>query len=796
MMLLRLIILLISTSLIFFGWDNLFAATTFTPAPTILMTWATASARFDVAEVLVSIFWSTGTELQPKFESNTGNFKWVFYLSGSIGWVTFNSGSDYQVTLNCGTQDLTWLTTACHLTGTWWSEIVGDVDFSHVDYIPSLGELSGSVVTFAGDISLSGIYLPLRKSEFNEDISSLVASPNISLSVSWATKYGNNSWWITYSPKLATESVVKSWDLNWVFSWDFTFAGGYTITITDPSGSTTSHDAVVLPNILSTTFDTSPNFIHTFCSAAKHPNKCPDGSDLSATTIVNSGSNIVADGVSYYDVTIKPRDTYGNRVNTGGISISYTGTVSSVQIPSDASSAYDTYANFHDALIFSWETFTPDLNGKWETSLITLLWQDIFYNIASVAPTDGTDNILKLNQVQYTRLSGSSSITDPTGITFVPPFVTTITPPTSIRVGEENVFGENVTRNTLEVFVPKVFSLFMIGSGSNAGFRDFAANTPIDCQAYPQDPTSYSGSCDWMWLGGNLFPSVLSIQTWSSFSLTGTYSPFTAYPTQESVSYATYIHYKDTDLWNLSNNYIVSPDIVYPSGEWTLWTSEFQASKVKSLGQNNAQGEYGTIGTSKVTRAKLIDSIRKNVAVLSRNRINGYWWTSYIIQNEDFTITWGTFDDKRTIVVIGRNVTISENIGHKDHPLAIIALADNAGNGGDILINSTVTDIDASLIAEHSVHSSGDHQLYIHGSVISENTLGDTAARICPYYVSVSCTEIEAAKYDFENLRAGFDGTDNTKKAISATAANYPNTPLIIEYDMRVQSDPPPIVAQ
>jgi hypothetical protein len=47
-----------------------------------------------------------------------------------------------------------------------------------------------------------------------------------------------------------------------------------------------------------------------------------------------------------------------------------------------------------------------------------------------------------------------------------------------------------------------------------------------------------------------------------------------------------------------------------------------------------------------------------------------------------------------------------------------------------------VTDIHAGLFAEKSVFSSGNNQLYIFGAIISANTLGDTAAGLCPYYVT------------------------------------------------------------
>lgn len=43
-------------------------------------------------------------------------------------------------------------------------------------------------------------------------------------------------------------------------------------------------------------------------------------------------------------------------------------------------------------------------------------------------------------------------------------------------------------------------------------------------------------------------------------------------------------------------------------------------------------------------------------------------------------------------------------------------------------IDPSVTDLDLTIITNRHVTTSGDMQLYIHGSIISSNTLGDTLA--------------------------------------------------------------------
>ena len=77
----------------------------------------------------------------------------------------------------------------------------------------------------------------------------------------------------------------------------------------------------------------------------------------------------IADGASYYDFTLKPRDKYGNRVDTGSVEISYTGTVSAVQMPTNIISLSYLLPNSHDALVFSGELFITTYDGHWENMM-------------------------------------------------------------------------------------------------------------------------------------------------------------------------------------------------------------------------------------------------------------------------------------------------------------------------------------------------------------------------------------------------------------------------------------------
>jgi hypothetical protein len=172
-----------------------------------------------------------------------------------------------------------------------------------------------------------------------------------------------------------------------------------------------------------------------------------------------------------------------------------------------------------------------------------------------------------------------------------------------------------------------------------------------------------------------------------------------------------FVHY------NISGNMGMPLEVVYPQVV-NMKKSEYKASRIKILGQNNARAEYGTISTTSKSRADVFNQIRKSVALMSRGRTS-YTDVPYTIVNTDLSITDASFTDKQTLVVIGKDITITENIDRDtDHPLAIIALAKD-GVGGNIIIADGVTDIHASLFAEHAVLSdttpgaTREHQLYI-----------------------------------------------------------------------------------
>ena len=205
---------------------------------------------------------------------------------------------------------------------------------------------------------------------------------------------------------------------------------------------------------------------------------------------------------------------------------------------------------------------------------------------------------------------------------------------------------------------------------------------------------------------------------------------------------------------------------------------------------------------------------------------------------------------RATLLVVGGNVYIKSNISTAADPSAsigIVAVADENGNGGNVYVDPGVTNIDAAIYADRALISydgsemGGDtrathlkNQLLIYGSVLSENTLGGSlkpSELKCPYFVPTgACDLATARKYDLNylrryrltddalgkkvpawnalaaggascspvcsptSLRSPFANTDTGPgSANDASGPKYALYPLIVQYNPRLQANPPPV---
>jgi hypothetical protein len=791
----RVLILIFALSL--FGiCSDIFATTSsFILAPKVYLTGANMNVRFDVREALISM--GNGQDAPPYLNTTDNKFYGVFYLSGAW-WVEFNSWA-YSVQIDCGGQPLSHITVSCRLLWLWLSENIGEVDFSHVEYIPTSWSLSGSIRTFIWNIPIDGVYIPLRPLSLVSDyfMNPLPANSALQVTVRDSSLYsgGYGLWQIEYGPKNSWFSFIIPWS-NGQFILDVSLAAHYDISIIDPSGSkTVFSDAVILPASLDASLDDNNYFIKSFCWSYPNYSGCDGIIPLSATTLAsNIWTPLPADGASSYKFVLKMRDKYGNRVNTGTVQLEYTTKTKARRIlPNDWTNHFMDSVFDGDAVILSGGILLNQLDGTSRSTVTTLIWQDISYDIMSIAPTDTSDNKIQLQSVTYVSPLWIATDIAPSSwkgfLSFVPPYESNLSKwSLPFRIGVPHSFSFDITNNDTENrIIPNLLSILSIGDNILAGFRDFESIVSPTCSASMHDTSGYVNTCDWSKSSGSLLPpSVIAFQSTGSLIFTGTYTPRTSTPSLENISYQTYINYPATDA-------LSQPiQVLYPSHGWTFWLSQY-IGRIKILGQSNDAGEYGNLWTISKMKSTFIDTIRKNISMMSRNRTH-YDDVPYVVMNGNLTVTGWTFDIKRTIIVIWGDISIASNITKKPETTALIALADSLGNGWSIIIAPSVTDVNTSLIAEHGVTSSGENQLYIYGSLIASNTFGDAAARICPYHVVTTCTLLEARKWDFAEMRSGFEALSDKigHRSLSSRALEYPDTPMIIEYDARVSSSPPP----
>ncbi|MBX9809184.1 hypothetical protein K2X92_02220 [Candidatus Gracilibacteria bacterium] len=736
----------------------------YTPGANIAMTGSNSMVRFDVRADLFG-FDSIPATLDTTQVSPT--FTGAFYGTG-IGWIVFGTGAD-KVILDCGIQSISTLTTNCQLSGTGWSENIGDIVFDGVEYNPNTGLLEGTGSSNIGDIFFDNIALPLRPVIINE--SNLKAIHNATLSVSGAWKYdgGIIPWELSLIP-IGTAHAHNTSGTNGQFSnTDISLATTYDAKITDSNGSETLFNILVEPNTLSTIYKAG-YYSEDFCKNNSPYAKCPDGNTPGATILVQvpPAGSIIANATDTYDFTLKSRDAYGNRIETGTMTVKYLTTVKNIQS--------DIIDNIHygpstvgDAFI-STEILTNLVGGAEKTFNVNT--SDITYSIASNAPTNSTDNIIQLESITYTSGGVDSSVSG-VGLflIFDPLYGITINSGTP-TIAVPNTFNVTVTKNDISsTIVPNIISTLLINDGISAEWRSLSSMPAAIC-AHEVGTAWSNDLCDWT----DVSSIATSIDT--DFTFVGTYTARIPNPPPETSHIDSYVHYT------------IGPyDILYKGDSMDILGANAATQRLQILGQN-----ADTLNIGSRTRVDAINMIRAKVSVLSRNRTN-YDDSDIFIIKGDYTIDASSTlfsgepskKPKRSVVVIGGDLTIDTNIGIEDYPLALVALSDMNNQGGNIHIKGTVTDIHSALIAEHAVVSDvSNSQLYIHGSVISANTPKELAPSTCPFFAPSGCN---TSDYDLPNMRAGYIAPTNS----SMSGASYLH-PLIIESDPRLISDPPSIL--
>ena len=187
----------------------------------------------------------------------------------------------------------------------------------------------------------------------------------------------------------------------------------------------------------------------------------------------------------------------------------------------------------------------------------------------------------------------------------------------------------------------------------------------------------------------------------------------------------------------------------------------------------------------------------------------------------------------KTIIIKWWNAYIKSNLRYVNRwqdMLWIIVMEDDAWNWWNIYVDTAVTELSGIFYADKSMISYNEtdgeidwwiattvlkNQLYIYGTLFSENTVWGWIIQKCPYYVPTAlCTTDEAKKYDLNYLRRYFlydedwDGEEDEPYASWNAAPVFIYTdvspddgiddgnfkyPVIIEYNGNIQRIPPPL---
>ncbi len=272
-----------------------------------------------------------------------------------------------------------------------------------------------------------------------------------------------------------------------------------------------------------------------------------------------------------------------------------------------------------------------------------------------------------------------------------------------------------------------------------------------------------------------------------------------------------------------------------------IWNTNIDKDKQKDLTANQDEEDIKNLAWE-ITKATLKRDIRKKsinlIKVIDTNNwtktisnlswadwsantdwrkikeVLYFWglnWSNVVLNSPWFKLDW-----KKTIIVRWWNLYIKSNVINNTAGdiLWIIVLKDTNNKWWNVYIDTQVQKLDAVIYADKSVISYNEfynnwdasntsrhevdaninnavmqNQLYIYGSVFSENTIwwAKLDPPVCPFYVDalgLNCDMSRAQRYDFNYLRWW------TQNKYDPTYENYP---VIIKYNSRVQTTPPPL---
>lgn len=235
---------------------------------------------------------------------------------------------------------------------------------------------------------------------------------------------------------------------------------------------------------------------------------------------------------------------------------------------------------------------------------------------------------------------------------------------------------------------------------------------------------------------------------------------------------------------------------------WNLEKSYFQRDVRKNA--------YSLVKeVTPINWSKIVSNVNQTSPWVKLGDVLYFGWLDW--ENVEINLSW-KYTWVKTILVEWWNVYIKWNIlanNKSTDILWIVALKnDSTWNGWNIYINPNVLEIDAVLYSDRAVATADDttilnstdlsraispdnwwtyeylsKQLYIYGTVFSNNTIGWSVQSPykCPFYIT-SCTLDISQKYDMNYLRRDY---------LTKYLGTYEDYPVIINYNSLIQLTPP-----
>lgn len=240
-----------------------------------------------------------------------------------------------------------------------------------------------------------------------------------------------------------------------------------------------------------TTTPTTETIYHadTFCTTNPTDSvNCPDGATRRATTLTQLPiTTVIANGSDVYALTLRARDQYGNRVESGTIDVTYATTVKNIQTEDNFNYLFPICA---DAVNIS--TFVYAC-GEWRYTA-NLNTSDITYTITSTAPTN-VDNTIQLESIIY-NITDIASLLWKAPLVFDPLFTASVSSLDAPVVNTPHTFQTDVTPDGTTTITPTVITTMQIGDGSAAEWRSLSSSPAAICSNYPLTLT-LDPLCDW-----------------------------------------------------------------------------------------------------------------------------------------------------------------------------------------------------------------------------------------------------------------------------------------------------------